>query len=708
MKTLITSFVLFVTVVSFSQPKRLQKLDSIFNSKIGDKDPALFVGVVKDGEIIYQNYRGLESLQHQASASSNTRSNIASVTKQFTALMVLQLAIENKLSLEDDIRTYFPNLYPEVKEEIKIRHLLNHTSGIRDYCDLMGLQQNPWWRREGLDNGDVLELIEKQNELAFSPGSMKIYSNTGYVILAELIEIVSQKDFLEYSKDFFENLGMADTMFINSYMQVIPNQALPYSDWGDGVWQQYPMLTSTYGEGFLFTTLKDQLVFEQAVQNARKNNDVLLIKSQEPIPNSEITIYGFGLELEDRLGRKAVHHSGATGSYHAQTIRFPEENLSVFVMSSNSRLWSGYIADEVAEVFLPVIEETLDYDSRINESYKLTSEDEIIGQYRSPDGYLIRIEKGKNGKYLSKNANNTPYELSYEKDNLYSFNLNPKIKLGLFENELVRFYPSGKTIVYKKVNEKEATYADLKSYEGKYYNSEIDKAFTFHLGDDKKLYLTIKSRQRERIKQIEVLNRNELLAEDYILKIERDAFGRVKDILLTTSRVLNNRFTKQTNLKFQHEIPTENGTIQVSTIGSKNGKGSNILLTKNLPNGNEVWYKIFGGKSYDKASSIISTEDGYLLVGSTSSYGQGNYDVFVVKTDKEGNTLWQNSYGQFYNDYGYTAEATDEGYVIKGTTQTCDGNEDINRKCQDNIWFVYIDKAGKELSNEVGEVLKRS
>jgi len=707
MKTVIAALLIFVTLLSFGQSAKIQKMDSIFNSKIGENDPALFVGVVKDGKIIYQNYKGLESLQHQAKASLKSKSNIASVTKQFTALMILQLSIENNLSLEDDIRTYLPKLYPDVKDEIKIRHLLNHTSGIRDYCDLMGLQQNPWWRREGLDNGDVLELIEKQKELAFTPGTMEIYSNTGYVILAEIVEVVSQQDFVDYSKDFFENLGMTETMSIDSYMQVIPNQSLPYSDWGDGVWKQFPMLTSTYGEGFLFTTLKDQLVFEQAVQNAKHNNDVLLIKSQKPIPNSEINTYGFGLELEDRLGRKAVHHSGATGSYHAQTLRFPEDNLSVFVMSSNSRLWSGYIADEIAEVFLPKIEDILQYDQRLSTPFKLDSADQIIGQYRSPNGYLIRLEKGENGKYLSKNANTTPYVLSYEGDNVFSFDLNPTVKLGVFENEIIRFYPSGKATVYNNVDDKEATFTDLKSYEGKYYNAEIDVAFTLQLDDKDKLSLTIKNRKRERVNAVEVLNRNELLAENYILKIERDAFGRVRDILLTTSRVLNNRFTKQTNLKFQHEIPTENGTIQVSTIGSKNGKGFNILLTKNLPNGNEQWFKVFGGKSYDKASSIISTEDGYLLIGSTSSYGQGNYDVFVIKTDKAGNKEWQNAYGSFYNDYGYTAEVTATGYVIKGTTQTCDGNSDINRKCTDKIWTIYIDAEGNELSNSVGEKFVR-
>ena len=123
-------------------------------------------------------------------------------------------------------------------------------------------------------------------------------------------------------------------------------------------------------------------------------------------------------------------------------------------------------------------------------------------------------------------------------------------------------------------------------------------------------------------------------------------------------------------------------------------------------NGNEIWYKRFGGNSWDKASSIIDTEDGYLIVGSTSSYGKGNYDMFVIKTDKDGKKLWQNSYGDFDNDYGYTAEQTDTGYLIKGTTQRCTSKDVLNRSCTTNVWFVSIDENGKEISNKVLEKIE--
>jgi len=700
MKKLILSFALLFSFPILSQSQQLKKIDSIVNSKIGETDPGLMVGIVKDGNIIYEKYRGLSNLQHQVQTNHNTRSNIASTAKQFTALMILQLSLSEKLNLEDDIRKYLPKFYPKVKEKIKIRHLINHTSGIRDAYDLMSIQQNPWWRREGLDNDDVIKLLENQEDLAFTPGSRYIYSNSGYILLTKIISVVTGKKFHDFSNQFFKELGMKNTTFLKNYMHVIPNQAQPYSDWGDGVWQEYPMITNLYGDGFLFTSLRDQLHFEQAVQNAKRNHNVLLIKSQEIIPNSEIKTYGFGLELEDRLGHKSVHHSGGTGSYHSQVVRYIDEKLTVFVMSANSRIWSGSIADEIAKVLLPQKQVVDAYDERFNNGSGLTLANDFIGQYKSPGEYLIRIQS-ENGKFSWRNGNNNPFGIIQETKGIYKFEGGSKTRIRFFENEMVLFYPSGKTSVYKKIPFEETSLSDLEGFAGDYYSKELD--VSFHIDLTKKNTLMISLPKRKKQYEVEILNRNELLVFDYILKIQRDQFNRVTAILLTTSRVLNNKFVKKTNLKFQPKVKTDNGSIQVTTIGSMNGDSSDILLTKNYENGNEIWYKRFGGKSYDKANSLIGTKDGYLIVGSTSSYGNGNYDIFVIKTDKKGKKQWQKTYGGFYNEYGYSAEKTDYGFLIKGTIQKCPNNTDIYRKCTTNVWFVSTDQKGNEISSKILE-----
>lgn len=345
---------LLIVFVSFSltgQTLKFEKVDSIINSTIKENDPGLGVGIVKNGEVVYEQYRGLSNLQHQIPFNQKTRSNIASTAKQFTALMVLELSLNQKLDLEDDFRKYVPTLYNNVEDEIKIRHLINHSSGIQEYVDLLGEEGLVWWKRVGLDNNDIIELLEKQEGLEFKPGTDYKYSNSNYIILVKIIEQVTAVSFNDHSKAFFENLGMKETAFVKRYMGVIPNRANPYSDWGRGEWWETPTVTKTNGDGFLFTTLKDQLMFEQKVQASIGKDDLLDI-SQGPIPNSEIETYGFGLKLTDRVNRKAIHHDGATYGFQSQLIRFPEEELTIFIISNNGNMRIDLMADEIASILL--------------------------------------------------------------------------------------------------------------------------------------------------------------------------------------------------------------------------------------------------------------------------------------------------------------------------------------------------------------------
>lgn len=704
MKKIVLLAVYFTYATAISQNDKLKKVDSIIASTIQLKGPGIMVGIVKEGKIVYEKYRGLANIEHQVKISEKTKSNIASTAKQFTALMILQLSLEEKLSLEDDVRKYLTSIYPKVKEQIKIRHLINHTSGIRDYVELMSLQNRVWWKQIGLDNDDVLELIKKQENLGFIPGSRYSYSNTNYNLLAKVIEKVTEKKFTTYSKKFFEELGMQNTEFIRRYMQVIPNKASPYSDWGYGELFHSISITKTAGEGFLYSTLKDQLRYEQAVQNAKYNNNILLIKSQEPISNSEIKTYGFGLKLENRLNRKAVHHDGVTHAYNSQTLRFPEEQLTVFIMSNNGNIRSDLMANGIAEIFLSKLNGKERYDSRFYTDIN-TEETKILDLYTYPNGYRkVEIIEKEGGKIWKEP--NFSLEMIPLKKNIYTFATDSKMRIVFYQNEMVEFYPSGKRVIYKRDNKSRASFEDFEALVGNYKNNELDVDVEIKMSNQNEL--KFKFSNDKKLSDVKVYNKMELLVDNNkYIQLKRDVFNRVVGFNLIYGRALNIKFDKKTNLKYQPKIDTENGSIQVTTIASKDGKTSDILLTKNSKNGNEIWSKRLGGKSWDKASSIINTNDGYLIIGSTSSYGNGNYDIYAIKTDKEGKKIWQNSYGKFYNDYGYSAEKTNTGYLIKGTIQNCTSNTDVfNRDCKTNVWYVNIDKKGKEISNSVLEEIK--
>ena len=679
---------------------KIQDIDSIVESKLEDKHPGLGVGILMDGKIIFTKYKGLSNLQHQIAFNKDTRSNIASTAKQFTALMILELSQKGSLDLDDDIRVHLPQLYKNVNTKIRVRHLLNHTSGIRDYVELLDLEGNVWWQRFGLDNDDILALLEKQNSLGFSPGLKYSYSNSNYIVLTKIIEKISNQSFNDYSKAFFEKLGMKETTFVERYMGVIPNRANPYSDWGRGEWWEVPTVTKTNGEGFLFTTLNDQLIFEQLVQNAIKESNQLLIASQKPIPNSEITSYGFGLELKDQLGRPSVFHSGGTYGFHAHVDRYPDDKLSIFILSNNGNISSNLIAKEIARVLLPESNSKAAYNSRFYEKPKDNTNISILGTYSYPNENSIVQIIEEEGKTYWKEKNFT-VEMFSEGLNKYAFTNNPKLKVVCYQDEIVEYYISGKTMVYKKQKETKVTSSDLNALVGTYYNEELDVSLEMKRVENDSLKLKLSD---DNFNDVILYNKEFIAAGNYFLKIQYDNFNRVNQVLLTHGRALNIPFKKKTNLKFQPKIETENGSIQVTTIGSRNGDASDILLTKNYPNGNEIWSKQFGGKNYDKASSILETDDGYLIIGSTSSYGKGNYDMFVLKTDKKGNKLWQNTYGDFYNEYGYSAEKTDSGYIVKGTIQKCSSNTDVfNRTCTNNVWFVTIDNDGNEIANQILE-----
>lgn len=541
MKNCILLILLLISSISKSQEVQLIKIDSIVNSKVSENEPGLMIGIVKDGEIIYENYKGLANVEHQVKIGSKTRSNIASTAKQFTALMVLKLALEKKLNLEDDFRKYLPNFYPEVKEEIKIRHLINHTSGIRDYVELMGLQNRIWWKQVGLNNNDIIELLEKQENLGFSPGKHYSYSNSNYNILAKLIEKVTGKKFTDYSDDFFMQLGMNSTSFIKRYMQVIPNRAAPYSDWGYGELFHSISVTKTAGEGFLYTTLEDQLLFEKALQNAKQSKDTLLMKSQLPIPNSEIKSYGFGLKLNDRLGRKAVHHDGVTNAYHAQCLRFPKEKIAIFIMSNNGNLRSDLLADEIAILLLKKQNRTPTYNTRYYKDNHRKAN--IIGQYNYPNNEkLVRIEK-ENGKTYWKEGDYFNLEMIAEGINKFRFKNNPTLKIVFYDNRMVEYYDSGKTMKYKRSRALPISSSNIKDFIGSYYNKELDLTFNLKRSEEGKLNFMFSNDKKW--KDVALYNNADFFVNgNLFFKANRDNLNKITDILLNYARAKNIKFKK--------------------------------------------------------------------------------------------------------------------------------------------------------------------
>ncbi|MDW3646293.1 MAG: serine hydrolase domain-containing protein [Bacteroidia bacterium] len=687
-----------------AQSEKLDKIEEVFKNKIQGEVPGAALGIVKDGKIIYERYLGYANLEHQIPVDANTRFNIASTAKQFTALCILQLKLDGKLDLEDDFRKYLPGFYEDIEHPITIASMLTHSSGIRDYSDLLSVEGDPWWKRVGYGNKEVLQLLKAQKELNFEPGKDYSYSNSNYTLLSEIVAKLSGKSFLEYSSELFEKLGMPHSQYCDNYMAVIPHKSLPYNDWGNGKWQQYPMVVDLNGDGFLFTTLKDQLAWETFLQTEAENP--LASLSQETVPSSEIKSYGYGLELESYKGLKMRAHEGATGSYNSQVLRFPEQKISVFMMSNNGNFWSYGVAREVADIMLDLESETAATQDFYPDTEKesVLKAQEIQGKYTSESGSYVEVRMEGND-LMWKRYNSNPVRLLSVGGDLYDWERDIRNKIHFRKDQqnsyLDIYYPGNDVVTYSMIEEESIPETYVAALEGRYVSKELKTDLTIQLSAEEGFSLIIDGDTIS----ASILFKDHLAANSYRFSPGYDRFGRVTEILLDYGRNKNIRYTRKHKAKFPRTLKTDDGgEIIIATTSESYGKGKgDILLSKSGADGNEDWFKTFGGTSYEQASSFIRTKDnGYLIVGSTSSYGKGNYEVYLIKTDSEGKKKWERYFGDEYNEYGLTAKQLENGaYEVLATKQICDNHQFDN--CHKYIWRLEVDDRGNLLRDDLLE-----
>ena len=518
-----------------------------FATKVKDTAPGLAIGVIRNGKVLFEGYGGLANLEHQIPVGPDTRFNMASVAKQFTALCILELAMDKKLSLEDDFREYLPGYYPDIAEPIRISQLLNHSSGIRDLYELLSLEGRAWWARVGFDMKDAMELLAKQQTLNNKPGEAYRYSNSGYLLLTEIVEKVSGIPFPKYAAKRFEALGLENTGFSTDYMAVIPNKALPYTNWGDGKWKQYPMVVDLYGDGFLYTTLKDQILWERLLQESQDMSGDVLMLSQQPIPGPEGQVYGYGLEFNRYMGRNVIEHAGATGSYGAHVLRFPESALSIVVMTSNGGLWAGGLAREIAQLVLEPLEEEKTEESWASRVQNTPLElVELEGLYYLEDGgTYIRIVAKEDG--LSREIEGRdPVRLVREASNVFAYETFPELKAVFFKDESgqQKFELHQAGLSPREAMRLPAPDPEnpiLGNLSGVYRNDPLDlqievvqtgdEGFSI-LWEDKEFPVTLPANDR-------------MVFRDYTLRFQTNSSGALSGLLLDTGRIRNLELKRQ-------------------------------------------------------------------------------------------------------------------------------------------------------------------
>jgi len=332
------------------------QVDKVFADLQEPGSPGCALGVFRNGQIIYSKGYGLASVELDAPITPQTVFDIGSTSKQFTAASILLLEQQGKLSINDDVRKYIPELPDYSKSggtKITILNLLNHTSGLRDYLGLLGMA--------GINgdsvttDDDALALITRQKNLTFAPGSEWRYSNTGFFLLSVIVKRVSGMTLREFaSKNIFQPLQMTHTNFRDDHTMLIPHRALAYDPDGKNGYKLDLSYFEQSGDGAVHTSVEDLAKWDENFYSAQIGGKSSLTEIQErgKLNNGKTLQYAKGLFILDYRGLRAVRHGGAWGGYRAELLRFPEQHFSVACLCNLANATPGKRADKVAEIYL--------------------------------------------------------------------------------------------------------------------------------------------------------------------------------------------------------------------------------------------------------------------------------------------------------------------------------------------------------------------
>lgn len=344
-----------------SAEEKCAQIDRLFSPWVHPQSPGCALAVVQNGRIIYKKGYGLANLDHDVKITPATVFRIGSISKQFTAACIQILHREGKLSLDDNIRKYVPEM-PEYEWPITIRHLIHHTSGIRDYEWLQYFRGEHSDRAEH-SNEDIIKLISRQKGLEFKPGDQFSYCNSGYTLLATIVERVSGKPFSKFVKErIFNPLGMKDTLIYDDNTMIIKNRAVGYSKKDDGFVVNETLNEST-GDGGVFTTVEDFFLWDQNFYEDKISGPGFIksllqigeLNDGNPAGYEKQGIkyeYAFGLTISRYRGLRTISHGGAYVGFRAAYLQFPDQRFSVICLGNLSQFDPMSLCYQIAELFL--------------------------------------------------------------------------------------------------------------------------------------------------------------------------------------------------------------------------------------------------------------------------------------------------------------------------------------------------------------------
>lgn len=480
----------FSPVISQISVDQAKKIDQLFSEYNDPSSPGCVVGVIDKGQFVYAKGFGMANIKQGIAFTPNTEFCIGSITKQFTATCIGLLALEGKIDLDEDIRTYLPEL-SNYDHGITVRHLLHHTSGIRDYSGLMSILGKKY--KSFITYEETLPLLQKQKVLNFLPNTKRIYSNSGYLLAQEMVRRVSGQSLQSFAEEhIFASLGMRQTFYNSDFARITSDKTTSYTKDREGNF--IPIIEQSAGVSneLIQTTLRDLLAWDQNFYHYKVGSEALSKMLQSPaiLENGDTVNYGFGLELGNYLGVKFVTHGGSNLGYVSEFVRFPEQRKSIIVFSNGPffnvysmvfRIADIVLKDQLTEIRpetvpVPTIKLSNDslkkycgpyWNTQIDEPRYVYLKNDTI-RYNRPDWYespLVPI-----GNHSFKMLNSRDEQTA----STVRFVLNESGK-----NELYLGTKNGAESLSYIFEEAKYRKKELSQFEGKYYSEEID--FTFEV-----------------------------------------------------------------------------------------------------------------------------------------------------------------------------------------------------------------------------------
>ena len=545
MKRIFLMCVALVIAFSATSQNTKKNIDGLFSHWEKNK-PGGVVLVTHKNQLIFSKAYGLENIPYNIPNTTETVFNIGSLSKQFTAMGIVLLQLDGKLSFDDDIRKYLPEL-PDFGKTITIRNLLQHTSGLRSSPELFGLAG--WRDGDAISNEDVYSYLAKQTDLNFAPNSEFMYSNSGYILLAKIIETVSKQDFKNWMKEkIFQPLEMNSTFVEEDYSKIITKTASSYTEIEPVVFINVENFDLTYGASNVYSTGSDILKWSKNFNQTHEKwlKAFSILKTLDTLSNGKKNEYAFGVFVDDFFGNHRIQHTGAIAGFRSIMYTYPNDDLQIVILLNFTSNQLFELADQISLLFLKNNSEKVFTNTSLINPIKLDTDSlkKYEGMYWNDTENYSRKIYVKNDTLWYLRSNNKKSPLIPIAENEFQIGgINEKLVLK-FENNnnrLSLITANSSITTFEKFEDKTPTIEDLKAYIGDFYSNELETFYKIGLKDGKLYGYHFRYGEFE----VQILKKDVLSWSGMaISKYQRNENGNILGFTITMNRIRNLWFEK--------------------------------------------------------------------------------------------------------------------------------------------------------------------